>query len=169
VDIKTRDPNAEKWQVTGGLGLISSRLAVEGPIIKDKLSVLVSGRRTYFDIFTRMYNRSQEGQPAFSPIPDYYFQDLNMKITWKVSPKDKITFTGYYGRDVFKFSRNRFAVQFDWGNTTGNLRWQREISPTLFLNSNVLVTDYHYKITNKADGFSLDFPRVSVITLQKPI
>lgn len=153
VDIKMRDANPDKWQVAGGLGLISSRLSVEGPIIKDKLTILVSGRRTYFDIFTRMYNKSQEGKLGFSPIPDYYFQDLNTKITWRPSKKDKITFTGYYGRDVFTFSRNRFSVLFTWGNTVGNLRWQRELAPNLALNTNVLVTDYQYDISNQTTGF----------------
>ena len=153
VDIKMRDANPDKWQVAGGLGLISSRLSVEGPIIKDKLTILVAGRRTYFDIFTRMYNKSQEGKIGFSPIPDYYFQDLNTKITWRPTKKDKITFTGYYGRDVFTFSRNRFSVLFEWGNTVGNLRWQRELAPDLALNTNVLVTDYQYDISNQTTGF----------------
>lgn len=154
VDIKTRDPDLGKWTTTGGIGLISSRLGIEGPIIKDKLGVQITARRTYFDVFTRMYNRSQEGKPGFDPIPDYYFQDLNAKITWRPSPKDKVTFTGYIGRDIFSFSRNRFTVNFNWGNTTGNLRWQREISPTLAVSSNLLVTDYHYEIRNQASGFT---------------
>lgn len=153
VDIKMRDAKADKWTVNGGIGLISSRLAVEGPAIKDKLSVLVAARRTYFDIFTRMYNRSQEGKAGFDPIPDYYFQDLNTKITWKPNSKDKLTFTGYIGRDVFTFSRNRFDILFEWGNTTGNLRWQRELTPDLAITSNFIITDYHYQISNKFDSF----------------
>lgn len=154
VDIKMRDAKADKWVVNGGVGLISSRLAVEGPIIKDKLSILVAARRTYFDIFTRMYNKSQENKIRYTPIPDYYFQDLNTKITWKPTKKDKLTFTGYIGRDIFNFSRNRFNVLFEWGNTTGNLRWQREISPELAISSNLIITDYHYKISNNFDNFS---------------
>lgn len=153
VDIKTRDSDPNKWFVTGGIGLISSRLAVEGPIIKDKLTVLVAGRRTYFDIFTRYYNKTQEGKVGYNPIPDYYFQDLNTKITWKPTNKDKITFTGYWGRDVFTFSRNRFSVLFDWGNTVGNIRWQKELSPNLALNSNLIVTDYQYNISNQSSSF----------------
>ena len=153
VDIKTRDGNMNKWSATGGLGLISSRFGIEGPIVKDKLSILLTGRRTYFDIFTRYLNKKNEGKVKYTPIPDYYFQDLNLKISWKPSPKDRITFTGYYGRDVFNFSRNRFNVVFDWGNTVGNLRWQREITPELALNTNLIITDYRYSITNKFDNF----------------
>ena len=154
VDIKSRDPNAQQWKTTGGIGLISSRLAIEGPIVKDKVSILLAGRRTYFDIFTRMYNRSQEGKPGFDPIPDYFFHDMNGKITWKVSPKDKISLTGYLGRDVFTFSRNSFSVRFSWGNTMGNLRWQREINPKLALNTSLILTDYRYKIKNGNSGFN---------------
>lgn len=154
VDIKMRDARSDKWTFAGGLGLISSRFSAEGPIVKDKLSVLVAARRTYFDVFTRMYNKSQEGKANFDPIPDYYFQDLNTKITWRPNAKDKITFTGYIGRDIFSFSRNRFKINFEWGNTTGNLRWQRDLSPDLLWSSNFLVTDYHYTISNNFDNFS---------------
>jgi len=154
VDIKARDGDNSKWSTTGGIGLISSRLAVEGPIKKDKLTFLLSGRRTYFDIFTRYYNKTQEGKIDYQPIPDYYFQDLNLKLSWKVTPKDKITLTGYWGRDVFEFTRNQFTVLFEWGNTMANVRWQREINPDLALNSSLIVTDYHYKISNKFSGFN---------------
>ncbi len=154
VDIRMKEGNMEKWSVNGGLGLISSRLSLEGPILKDKLSILVSARRTYFDVFTRAYNETKTGKPNFNPIPDYYFQDFNTRITWKPNKKDQISFTGYIGRDVFKFSRNRFAVQFDWGNTLGTLRWRREISPNLSLNSSLIVSDYNYQINNNSDNFT---------------
>jgi len=153
VDIKTRDGSSTKWYATGGLGLISSRFAIEGPIIKNKLSVILTARRTYFDIFTRYLNKKNEGKIKYTPIPDYYFQDVNLKLTWNPTTKDKITFTGYYGRDIFNFSRNRFNVVFDWGNTMGNLRWQREISKELSLNTNLIITDYQYNIENKFDNF----------------
>lgn len=154
VDIKTKDADvSKKLTTTGGIGIISSRLALEGKLWKDKLTFVVAGRRTYFDIFTRMINKRNEGDPTYQPIPDYYFQDLNVKLTWKPTLKDKITFTGFWGRDDFVFTRNRFTVFFDWGNTVGNLCWQHEFSPSLSLNTNVLVTDYHYSISNKFDSF----------------
>lgn len=153
VDIKSRDGSMEKWTTTGGIGLISSRLAVEGPVIKNKLSVLLSARRTYFDIFTRYINRRNEGDPTYQPIPDYYFQDINLKILWRPGPKDKITLTGFWGRDDFVFTRNRFTVFFNWGNAMGSLRWQHEFSPKLNLNTQILATDYNYEISNKFDSF----------------
>lgn len=153
VDINMRDGDKQKKSVTGGIGLISSRLGFDGPIIKDKLTVLVGGRRTYFDIFTRYYNRTQDSKPEFTPIPDYYFQDLNTKITWTPNPNDKITFTGYWGRDVFTYNRNRFAIKFDWGNTVGNLRWLHKFNEKWNISSNVIITDYNYKIRNSFDSF----------------
>jgi hypothetical protein len=154
VDVKMREGKSSDWSVNGGLGLISSRLSVEGPILKDKVSFIASGRRTYFDVFTRAYNKSREGRPRFTPIPDYYFQDFNAKIVWNAGPKDKISLTGYTGRDVFVFSRNRFNVQFDWGNSLLSLRWQKEISDKINWDSRLVYSDYNYKIENKTDGFS---------------
>lgn len=154
VDVKMREGNASRWSVNGGLGLISSRLSLEGPILKDKISFVASARRTYFDVFTRAYNKSREARPRFTPIPDYYFQDFNTKIVWNAGKKDKVSLTGYLGRDVFLFSRNRFNVQFDWGNSLLSLRWQKEISDEISLDSRLIYSDYNYKIENKTDGFS---------------
>ncbi len=154
VDVKMREGRKDKWSVNGGLGLISSRLSVEGPLLKNKVGFVASARRTYFDVFTRAYNKSREGRPRFTPIPDYYFQDFNAKITWNPSPKDRLSLTGYLGRDVFLFSRSRFNVQFDWGNSLASLRWQREISPEVNIDTKLIFSDYNYSIENKTDGFS---------------
>ncbi len=154
VDIKMRDGRKDRWSTSGGIGLISSRLSFEGPIVKDKVGFIFSARRTYFDVFTRAYNRSQQSKPRFTPIPDYYFQDFNTKITWNPTPKDRLSLTGYLGRDVFNFSRNRFNIQFDWGNSLASLRWQREFSANLNLDTRLLFSDYSYMIESKTDGFS---------------
>lgn len=154
VDIRMREGRADRFQVSGGIGLISSRLSAEGPVLKNKASFIVSARRTYFDVFTRMYNRSREGSPRFNPIPDYYFQDFNTKLTWKPGPSDKITLTAYHGRDVFTFRRNPFSVVFDWGNTTANLRWQRELNRRWALNTQAIFTDYNYLVRNRAGAFT---------------
>lgn len=154
VDIKMRDGRKDRWSVNGGIGLISSRFSVEGPIVKEKVGFLFAGRRTYFDVFTRAYNQSQQNKPRFTPIPDYYFQDFNTKITWNPGPKDRISLTGYFGRDVFNFTRNRFNIQFDWGNSIASLRWQREFHSDLNLDTRLIFSDYNYSIQNKTDGFS---------------
>ena len=154
VDVKMREGRKDRWSVNGGIGLISSRLSVEGPLLKNKIGFVATARRTYFDVFTRAYNKTRENRPRFTPIPDYYFQDFNTKISWNPTAKDRVTLTGYLGRDVFLFSRNRFNVQFDWGNRVASLRWQREISSELNVDSKLIFSDYNYSIENKTDGFS---------------
>ena len=153
VDIKMRDGDKEKYTTTGGIGLIASRLTVEGPIQKGKSSFLLSGRRTYFDVFTRRYNEMKEGDEDFDPIPDYYFYDLNAKTSFNIGEKDRLFFTGYYGNDVFGFnSTNGFNFDFAWGNKVGALRWNHQFSNRFFSNTTVSVSDYNYSITNKAAG-----------------
>jgi hypothetical protein len=157
VDISLREGDFNKHTVSGGIGLISSRLTAEGPIVKDKLSYILSGRRTYFDIFTRAYNRYKLAQnnPRFNPIPDYYFYDLNLKLAWRIGPKDKLTWSNYYGDDVFGFSsRNQFRVNFDWGNRMSILKWFHEYDKTLFSTTNIHYSKYDYKIRNRIDNFT---------------
>lgn len=157
VDIKMREGDKEKFSTTGGIGLIASRLTVEGPIQKGKSSFLLSGRRTYFDVFTRRYNDIREGDKDFDPIPDYYFYDLNGKASFNIGQKDKLFFTGYYGNDVFGFnSKNGFNFDFFWGNRVGALRWNHQFAPNFFSNTTVSVSDYQYTITNKAAGRSFN-------------
>ena len=155
LDIKMREGNKNKFSGTGGIGLISSRLTLEGPIQKGKSSFIVSGRRTYFDLITRQINRANEGNANFNPIPDYYFYDLNVKANYEISEKDRIFVSGYFGRDVFKFAGNsgNFNFDFDWGNTTGTIRWNHIFSPKLFLNTTAIYSDYQYQIRNRFASF----------------
>ncbi|OUJ72470.1 TonB-dependent receptor [Hymenobacter crusticola] len=154
VDVKLRQGNPEKIGVSGGIGLISSRLTVEGPVKKGKGSFLVSGRRTYFDIFTRQINKLNEGSPDYNPIPDYYFYDFNFKANYKLGDNDQVFLTGYLGRDIFGFnSTNGFNISFNWGNTVGSLRWNHVFSPKLYVNTTVSGTDYKYQIGNQLDQF----------------
>lgn len=155
IDVKLKDGNNKKFSGSGGLGIISSRLTLEGPIQKDKSSFIVSGRRTYVDIFTRMLNRANEDNEDFSPIPDYFFYDLNTKLNFKLGEKDHLYISGYFGRDVFGFDGDFFDFDFDWGNTTGTLRWNHVFNPKLFSNTSVTFSDYQYNIRNKITGFSL--------------
>lgn len=154
VDVKLREGDRQKYVATGGIGLISSRLTLEGPINK-KGSFIVSGRRTYFDVFTRAINKANEGNEDYTPIPDYYFYDLNLKGNYTLGEKDQLFLTGYLGRDVFGFSSTgSFNFNFSWGNTLGVLRWQHTFSPKLMVNTSVSVSDYQYNLTNKFDQFS---------------
>ena len=157
VDVKLREGDRQHYVATGGIGLISSRLTYEGPINKGKGSFIVSGRRTYFDIFTRALNKANEGKENYSPIPDYYFYDFNAKANYTLGDKDQVFFTGYLGRDVFGFSSTGgFNFNFSWGNTIGTLRWNHVFSPKLFVNTTFSVSDYKYTLTNKLDQFSFN-------------
>lgn len=154
IDVKLKDGNNQKFAGSGGLGLISSRLTLEGPIQKDKSSFIVSGRRTYVDLLTRQVNRANEGNEDFSPIPDYFFYDLNAKVNFQLSDKDRLFLSGYFGRDVFGFSSDFFNFDFDWGNATGTARWNHVFNPKLFANTTFTYSDYQYNINNQITGFS---------------
>lgn len=156
VDVKTRDGNNQKTTVTGGIGLISSRLTVEGPMLGDKATYMLGGRRTYFDIFTRQINRANEGKINYNPIPDYYFYDLNGKFTYRPTLKDKVTLSYYYGNDVVTFKRRNFKVNFDWGNRAGSLRWVHDYSPRTSTVTSLIYSKYAYRIRNSVDNFSFN-------------
>ncbi|MVN75295.1 TonB-dependent receptor plug domain-containing protein [Hymenobacter sp. HMF4947] len=157
VDVRLREGDRQKFTTTGGIGLISSRLSFEGPLNKGKGSFIVSGRRTYFDIFTRALNRANAGKEDYSPIPDYYFYDFNAKANYTLGAKDQLFFTGYLGRDIFGFtSPNGFKSNFSWGNTLGVVRWQHVFSPKLTVNTAASVTSYKYDLNNSIDQFSFN-------------
>lgn len=156
IDVKLKDGNSKKFSGTGGIGLISSRLTLEGPIEKEKSSFIISGRRTYVDIFTRLANKANEDKKDYNPIPDYYFYDLNTKINFTLGEKDRLYLSGYFGRDVFGFEGDFFDFNFDWGNATGTVRWNHIFNPRLFSNTTFTYSDYQYNIVNKITGFSFE-------------
>jgi hypothetical protein len=155
VDIRTDEGNRREYAVSGGLGLIASRLTVQGPIKKDKVSFIIGARRTYADVFTRLVNEANKETPKFNPIPDYFFYDLNAGINADLSKKDKLFITAYYGQDRFGFNNDNFKANFNWGNTVVSARWNRIINPKLFMNTSVSFSDYKYAINNTFGAFSL--------------
>jgi len=154
IDVKLKEGNNKEFEGAGGIGLISSRLTLEGPIQKGKSSFIVSGRRTYVDIFTRAINQANQDKEDYNPIPDYYFYDLNTKINYQFSDKDRVYLSGYFGRDVFGFEGDFFDFSFDWGNATGTARWNHVFNPRLFSNTTFTYSDYQYNLTTKVTGFS---------------
>jgi TonB dependent receptor/CarboxypepD_reg-like domain/TonB-dependent Receptor Plug Domain len=154
IDVRMKEGNNQKFSGSGGLGLISSRLTLEGPIQKDKSSFIVSGRRTYADLITRAVNKANEDNPDYNKIPDYYFYDLNTKVNFTLSEKDRLYLSGYFGRDVFNFNNETFDFLFDWGNATGTARWNHVFGPRLFSNTTFTYSDYRYRIRNILQGFS---------------
>lgn len=156
IDVRLRDGNRKKFSGTGGLGLISSRLTLEGPIVKDEGSFIVSGRRTYVDIFTEQINRSNEGNPNAIQIPAYYFYDLNAKANYDITENDRIYLSGYLGRDYFRFGNGDFNFNFNWGNITTTARWNHVFNSKLFMNTTYTFSDYDYTLSNAFNQFEFE-------------
>jgi len=147
MDIKMKEGNSKKIAATGGVGLISSKLTVEVPIVKDKGSFLISGRRTYADLFLKLSNDEDQKNTKL------YFYDLNLKANYQLTEKDRLFVSGYFGRDNFGFA-NRFS--FTWGNTTATVRWNHLFNDKLFSNTSFIYSDYNYKIDIAAAGFAIN-------------
>lgn len=145
MDISMKEGNSKQLGVSGGIGLISSRLTIEGPIVKDKGSFIVSGRRTYADLFLPLIAKGSKDQAQADALSEsiLYFYDLNVKANYRLGEKDRIFISGYFGRDKFGFS-DQFG--FDWGNTTGTLRWNHLYSNKLFSNTSLIFSNYNYKL-----------------------
>ena len=150
LDITMNDGNNKKYQADGGIGLLSSRLTLQGPIQKEKSSFIVSGRRTYIDVLSKPFlNREdpETGEPNPFAGSGYYFYDLTTKINYRLSDKDRLYLSGYFGRDVFSFANadNGFAIEIPWGNATGSLRWNHLFNDKLFMNTSVIFSDYRFE------------------------
>jgi hypothetical protein len=138
LDVKMKDGNNQDFNVNGGLGLIASRISVEGPLQKDKSSFIISGRRTYADAFL-LASKEFKGTVL-------YFYDLNMKANYKIDAKNKLFISGYFGKDELGLKN---LAEIDWGNKTGTIRWNRIVSSRLFLNTSLIFSDYNYNVKAK--------------------
>lgn len=154
LNVTLKEGNNQHFAAEGGIGIISSRLLLEGPIIKDKSSFMVSGRRTYADALVQPFlNEQYKGNR-------YYFYDLNTKVNYTFSPKNRLFLSGYFGRDVFSFKDNTSTAvsppQFssDWGNTTLTLRWNHLFSDKLFSNTSFIYNDFNFTFGAGFNGFS---------------
>jgi hypothetical protein len=143
LDIYQKDGNSKKLSMNGGIGLISSRLLVEGPIEKDKSSFLVAGRGSYAHLFLKLTDNQNTA----------YFYDLNTKINYKINEKNNVFLSGYFGRDVFNINKNFTNT---YGNSVFNLRWNHLYSDKLFTNLSLIYSDYYYGLTLDFIGFNWD-------------
>jgi len=137
LDVRMKEGNSKKVALSGGIGAIFSRLAVEGPIIQDKASFIVAGRRSYADVLARPFLSDDLSDSALN------FYDLTLKANYKVSDKDRLFLSGYFGRDNFVFGDQ---AGFNWGNQTATLRWNHLFSDKLFSNLTLYTSDYDYVI-----------------------
>ena len=139
VDIKMNEGNNKEYHISGGIGIIASRLAIEGPIIKNKGSFMIAARRTYADIFLRLIPRN--GADSTASKSTLYFYDLNLKANYQFSAKDRLYFSCYLGRDNFNLGG---ALGLNWGNVTATTRWNHIISDKIFSNTSVIFNKYSY-------------------------
>jgi hypothetical protein len=148
LDIRMNDGNSKRISGTGGIGLISSRLTLEGPVVKDKSSFIISGRRTYMDVIVDLVKDvSKNKNIQRFPI---HFYDLNAKFNYEINTNNRIFASGYFGRDVFSYSLgNSSSSEFDWGNYTTTLRWNHVFNQKLFSNVTLLASNYDYLLDNE--------------------
>lgn len=146
IDVKMKEGNNKNYEIGGGIGIIASRLYAEGPIQKDKSSFFVSGRRTYADAFLFLASDSVAKKSTL------YFYDLNLKTNFKISEKDRIYFSGYFGNDHFGLA-DAFGIQY--GNVTATTRWNRIINDKLFSNTSFIYNNFNYQVKIGVNNFDL--------------
>ncbi len=152
LDVSMKDGSMQAFQAEGGIGSISSRLSLQGPLKKDKASFMVSGRRTYIDALVKPFI-SKSSQFYGS---GYYFYDLNTKFNYRFSNKDRLYISGYFGRDVFDFNnrQRQFGVKIPWGNATMTARWNHVFSKKLFMNTTLVYNDYDFALGASQNNFN---------------
>lgn len=153
LDVSMKEGNTNKFQTEGGIGLIASRFSVQGPIKKDKASFIVSARRTYIDALMKPFISKSSNFYGSG----YYFYDMNAKINYRFSDKDRLYLSGYFGRDVFTFknAEQSFKANIPWGNSTATARWNHVFGPKLFANATLVYNDYHFKFGAAQNNFEI--------------
>ncbi|MFT4738813.1 MAG: hypothetical protein ACI92W_002937, partial [Paraglaciecola sp.] len=147
LDIRMKEGNKKELDVSGGIGTIFSRLAVEGPLVKDKASFIVAGRRSYIDVLARPFTDILDGGAGL------FFYDLTAKANVDINDRNRVFVSGYFGRDVFNFDQTQ---GFSWGNQTGTVRWNHLFNDRFFANFTGFYSNYDYGFSfgeNELDKF----------------
>ncbi|WP_395655374.1 carboxypeptidase-like regulatory domain-containing protein [Flavobacterium sp.] len=143
LEIYQKDGNSTDFHMSGGIGIISSRLLAEGPIVKDKGSFLFAGRSSYAHLFLKLTDNKNSA----------YFYDLNTKLSYKLNENNNLYASGYFGRDVFSLNQSFVNT---YGNSVFNLRWSHLFSNKLFSNLSLIYSDYYYGLKLDFIGFNWD-------------
>ena len=153
LDISMKEGNMKELHGEGGIGVISSRLTLEGPIVKDKSSFIVSGRRTYIDLLIKPFVKETSRFKGSG----YHFYDLNAKFNYRFSDKDRLFVSGYFGRDVFSLNSKDagLVAEIPWGNATVSARWNHLFSSKLFLNTTAVYSDYDFSFGAELEDFEI--------------
>ena len=155
LDIRMKEGNSKKMEVNGGIGTVFTRASIEAPILKDKASFIVAGRRSYIDALVKPFVKSTNVLKK----SDFYFYDLTAKFNWRINDKNTLFASGYTGNDVFGST----AFKFNWGNTTATVRWNRIFNSKLFMNLTAFYSNYKYELGFKSEGSSQKFEWTSNI------
>ena len=150
LDVSMKDGNNKRFQMNGGIGLISSRLTLQAPIVKNKSSFLISARRTYAFDLAQPYLKKTDFAGT-----NYHFYDLNLKANYRFSDKDRLYLSGYFGRDVFVYSSvpRDTKVRIPWGNATSTLRWNHVFNDKFFMNTSFIFNNYKFEFEGSQDDF----------------
>lgn len=153
LDVQMKEGNNQDYTIDGGIGLIASRLTVQGPIQKDKSSFIVSGRRTYIDALITPFLKGTDFEGN-----GYYFYDLNTKVNYKFDDKNRLFLSGYFGRDVFNYKApdNSLDISIPWGNATGTLRWNHLFNNKLFVNTSVIYNSFDFGVKSTFEDFDFN-------------
>ena len=153
LDVQMKEGNNQDYNVDGGIGLIASRLTIQGPIQKDKSSFIVSARRTYIDALITPFLKGTEFEGN-----GYYFYDLNTKVNYKFDDKNRIFLSGYFGRDVFNYKApdNSLDISIPWGNATGTLRWNHLFNNKLFVNTSLIYNSFDFGVKSNYQDFDFN-------------
>ncbi len=151
LDVSMKEGNSKRIQVDGGIGLIASRLTVQGPLKKDTTSFIISARRTYADVIAAPFI------PESSPFKGsgIFFYDINAKLNYRITQKDRLFLSGYFGRDRFSFQDKEadFKVEMPWGNATSSLRWNHIFNKKLFMNASLIFSDFQFEFGGSQSDF----------------
>lgn len=160
IEVGMKEGNNKEYHADGGIGLIASRFTVQGPIKKDTSSFIISGRRTYIDALMKPFIKPT----ANAYGSGYYFYDLNTKINYRFSDKDRVFISGYFGRDVFNYNNKNigFNVRIPWGNATATVRWNHLFNDKLFMNVSAIFSKYNFEFGAIQEEF--EFALASGIT-----
>ncbi len=162
LDIAMKDGNMNKLQMEGGIGIIASRFSIQGPLKKNKArpngssgraSYILSARRTYVDALVKPFVRKSSSFYGSG----YYFYDVNAKMNYRFSDKDRLYASGYFGRDVFDFNnaKRSFKTNVPWGNSTGTVRWNHLFHRRLFANTTLVYNDYKFRFSAQQDNLDI--------------
>lgn len=151
VDVSMKEGNMKEFHGEGGIGLISSRATIQGPIDKNKGSFMISGRRTYIDILAKPFLTGRAAGTG------YYFYDANLKANYILSKDDRVYLSAYLGLDKFSFAspNSTFNAKIPWGNTTGTLRWNHQFSDKVFVNTSLIYNDYKFAANFEQNDFGI--------------